>query len=111
MNRVQQYAVAVIVIVAGLLASYLGFVYTGGAVPWGERFAAAAEGGLAPGGGSLFQFGRGGLGGFVLAGPLQENVVFYVGIVLVLVVGSLLLYRYAEASSEPSIERGQNGNR
>ncbi|MGM0397776.1 MAG: hypothetical protein ACQEQY_02160 [Halobacteriota archaeon] len=95
--RMQYLTLAVLLAIA-VGASYLGFVHSGGAVPWGERFAAAAQGGLGPSGGSIFQFGRGGIGGFLLAGPLRDSVGLYVGITLLLLVGSLAAYWYADGS-------------
>jgi hypothetical protein len=89
-RRGQYLLLAAAILVAGL-GSYVGFVSTGGAVPWGQRFAAVMQGG-ASGGGSLVQFGRGGVGGFLLAGPLRDDVLPFVLLVLALVVGSVGLY-------------------
>lgn len=95
-RRTQYLFVVVAVALAGLL-SYAGFVYTGGAVPWGQRFAAVMQGG-ASGGGSLFQFGRGGLGGFLLAGPLRDDVGPFLVLVLALVAVSVGLYWWSSRS-------------
>jgi len=92
MNRRAQYGILLGVILVAVGASYAGFVYTGGAVPWGQRFAAVMQGGLGPTGGSIFQFGRGGIGGFLLAGPLRDQVGSFLALVLLLGAGSIGLY-------------------
>lgn len=95
MKRTRQYLLTGGVIAVALAVGYLGFQASGGAVPWGKRFAAVVSGG-ASGGDGIFQFGRGGLGGFVLAGPLRDSVGSFVGIVALLVVGSVGLYWYSD---------------
>lgn len=100
MNRFTQYTLSLGLVTVAVALSYLGFVYTGGAVPWGERFAAVMDGGVNGAAGSLFQFGRGGIGGFVLAGPLQDSVLPFVLLVLVLVGGSAFLYWRAGGTEE-----------
>ncbi|MEF8772058.1 hypothetical protein [Halodesulfurarchaeum sp.] len=100
MNRHTQYALSLGLVSVAVALSYLGFVYTGGAVPWGDRFAAVMDGGVNGATGSLFQFGRGGIGGFVLAGPLRDNVIPFVLLVLVLVGASAFLYWWAGGTEE-----------
>lgn len=95
-RRGQYLLLAAAIALAGLL-SYAGFVYTGGAVPWGQRFAAVMQGGTS-GGGSLFQFGRGGLGGLLLAGPLRDDVGPFLLLVLALVLVSVGLYWWSNRS-------------
>ena len=89
-RRGQYLLLAVAIAFAGLL-SYAGFLATGGAVPWGQRFAAVMQGG-GSGGSSIFQFGRGGFGGFRLAGPLRDDVLPFLVLVLALVAVSVGLY-------------------
>ncbi|MFP4529805.1 MAG: cobalamin transport operon protein [Halodesulfurarchaeum sp.] len=98
MKRLTQYLLALGAIGIAAVFAALGFTYTGGAVPWGERFAAVMQGG-AKGGGSLFQFGRGGLGGFFLAGPLRDDVSSFAFILVLLVGLSVGLYWWKGASS------------
>ncbi|MFW5965157.1 MAG: cobalamin transport operon protein [Halodesulfurarchaeum sp.] len=99
MKRSIQYLVVLgAIAVTGVLA-WLGFTYSGGAVPWGERFAKMVEGGV-DGGGSLLQIGRGGFGGFLLAGPLRDDVWSFVLIVFLLVGISAGLYWWAGSSTE-----------
>lgn len=95
MKRQTQYVLLLAVIGVAVGLSYIGFVYTGGAVPWGERFAAVMQGGLGEAGGPLIQMDRGGIGGFLLAGPLRDNVLSYVVLVLILAGASIGLYWWA----------------
>ncbi|MFW5900316.1 MAG: hypothetical protein ACOCTH_00895 [Halodesulfurarchaeum sp.] len=95
MNRQTQYVLLFTVIGVAVGLSYLGFGYTGGAVPWGERFAAVMQGGLGDAGGPLIQIDRGGIGGFLLAGPLRDKVLPFVVLVLVLAGASIGLYWWA----------------
>lgn len=101
MKRTHQYLLTTTVLAAAFVVGYLGFLATGGAVPWGERFAAIVSGG-ASGDGGVFQFGRGGLGGFVLAGPLRDSVGPFVAVVSLLLVGSVGLYWYSSRTDESS---------
>ena len=98
MKRGTQYVLLLLVVVVAVALSYIGFVYTGGAVPWGERFAAVMRGGLGEAGGPLLQMDRGGIGGFLLAGPLRDNVLSYVVLVLILAGASIGLYWWAGKS-------------
>jgi hypothetical protein len=100
MNRLTQYALSLGLVTVAVGLSYLGFVYSGGAVPWGERFGAVMDGGVNGAPGSLFQFGRGGIGGFVLAGPLRDSVLPFVLLVLVLAGASVVLYWWAGGTEE-----------
>lgn len=100
MRRLSQYLLSVGLVGVALVLSYFGFVFTGGALPWGERFAAVMQGGVSGASGSLFQFGRGGIGGIVLAGPLQDTVLPFVLVVLVLVGASSGLYWWASRSDD-----------
>ncbi|MFW6384226.1 MAG: cobalamin transport operon protein [Halodesulfurarchaeum sp.] len=86
--------------IAGLLA-LLGFAHTGGAVPWGERFATVMQGGVEAGSGPLLQTGRGGVGGFLLAGPLRDEVGPFLLLVLVLVAASVGLYWWSSRPDSP----------
>lgn len=95
MKRIGQYLVATVTAAVALVAGYVGFVYTGGAVPMEHRFEAVLEGAVVPSGGSLVQIGRGGVGGFILAGPIRDGIGVFVLILAVLVVGSGMLYWWA----------------
>lgn len=95
MNRTGQYLVVAGTAAVALLVGYVGFVYTGGAVPMGHRFEAVLEGVVVPSGGSLVQIGRGGVGGFILAGPIRDGIGVFVLILAILVIGSGLLYWWA----------------
>lgn len=95
MNRTGQYLIATGTALVALVVGYAGFVFTGGAVPMEHRFEAVLEGSIGPAGGSLVQFGRGGLGGFVVAGPIRDGMGAFLAILAVLVVGSVLLYWWA----------------
>ncbi|AOW79837.1 hypothetical protein HTSR_0644 [Halodesulfurarchaeum formicicum] len=98
MNRTSQYLVLIGAIAIAAVLGYVGFVYTGGAVPWGERFSAVMQGGTAAESGSLIQIGRGGIGGFLLAGPLRDNVLPFALLVLLLGGASVGLYWWIESS-------------
>jgi len=93
-SRKTQYLATVGALVGAFALGLLGFTLTGGAIPWGERFAAVATG-TVESSGELFQVGRGGFGGFLLAGPLRDDVVVFLAIVAALVVGSAALYWYS----------------
>ena len=99
MNRFGQYVLAVTLLGFAGALSYLGFVYTGGAVPWGRRFSAVMERGLEAGTGPLLQTGRGGFGGFLLAGPLRDDVGGFLVVLLFLVGASLGLYWWTKRGS------------
>ena len=99
MKRTTQYGILLAVIAFAAVASYVGFTYFGGALPWGQRFAAVMQGGSSAASGSIFQFGRGGLGGFLLAGPLRDKVVPFLFVVLVLGAGSASLYWWSKSST------------
>lgn len=105
MNRTVQYLIAAGTAAVALLFGYAGFVFTGGAVPMDDRFGAVLDGGVGPSGGSLVQFGRGGIGGFLLAEPVRDGFVVFVAIVAVLVVGSVLLYRSAPSDARSEGKR------
>jgi hypothetical protein len=99
MKRSTQYGILLAVIGIAAAVSYVGFVHTGGALPWGKRFAAVMQGGTSAGSGSVFQFGRGGLGGFVLAGPLRDKILPFLLMVVVVGGGSAGLYWWSESST------------
>ncbi|MFW6017789.1 MAG: cobalamin transport operon protein [Halapricum sp.] len=102
MKRTYQYLLTVAVLAIAFGVGYLGFVATGGAIPWGERFASIVSGGASGGDGGLFQFGRGGLGGFVLAGPLRDSVGQFLAVAGLLATGSVALYWYSKHTDESS---------
>lgn len=93
MRRRSQYVIITGALLAAVAIGDLGFVATGGALPYGERFTAILGGGTT-GESNVFQFGRGGLGGFLLAGPLREQVGAFIAIVALLVLGSGGVYWY-----------------
>ncbi|AWB26280.1 cobalamin transport operon protein [Halococcoides cellulosivorans] len=96
MDRTRQYGVlsALLAVFAGL--GYAGFVATGGAVPYGKRFATSIQRGVESGGGSLVDLGR----GVILAGPIQSSVVEFVSVLGVLTAAGVVLYRYADRLAE-----------
>lgn len=104
MNRKTQYLATVGALVGAFALGLLGFTLTGGAIPYGKRFAAVATGTIESSG-ELFQVGRGGFGGFLLAGPLRDDVVVFLAIVAVLVVGSAALYWYSGRNNDGRPER------
>ncbi|MFQ3295733.1 MAG: hypothetical protein ACI8VE_002823 [Natrialbaceae archaeon] len=69
MERWKQYSAlsALVAVFAGL--GYVGFVATGGALPYGKRFAQSIQRGVGTGSGSLIDIGR----GIVIAGPIRKG--------------------------------------
>jgi len=79
------------------LATAIGlwaFSATGGALPWAKRSAKTLQRGLADGGGSLVDLGR----GIVIAGPIRKDglVMEYTAIAALLAVGGIALYVYVD---------------
>ena len=105
MDRWQQYAVAAFGLLGFAGLGYVGFVLTGGAVPYKKKFHGVIEGAAPSGGGGLVQTGRDGVFGVVLAGPLRDQVGAFLAVLLALVVVAVGLYWYAGRRDRTRPER------
>lgn len=105
MDRWQQYVVAAVGLLGFGGLGYVGFVLTGGAVPYKKKFHGVIEGGAPSGGGGLVQTGRDGVFGVVLAGPLRDQVGAFLAVLFALVVVGVGLYWYAGRRAQTRSER------
>lgn len=83
----------------GLLAAFTalglwGFTATGGALPYGKRFAKTVQRGIQEGGGPLLDLDR----GIVVAGPIRQGgmVLEWLGLLALLTVVGIGLYVYVD---------------
>ena len=98
MERWKQYGTLTALVAAFAGFGYVGFVATGGALPYGKRFAQSIQRGVETGGGSLVDLGR----GIVLAGPIRSGgmVLEFLLVMLVFVLAGIGLYVYGDRLAE-----------
>jgi hypothetical protein len=94
MQRWKQYGGLAGVVAVATAVGLWAFGATGGALPWAKRSAKTLQRGLADGGGSLVDLGR----GIVIAGPIRKGglVTEYAAIAGALLVFGLALYVYVD---------------
>ncbi|MFW5903558.1 MAG: cobalamin transport operon protein [Halolamina sp.] len=94
MERWKQYGGLLGLLVAFTGVGLWGFTATGGALPYGERFAKTVQQGAQEGGGPLVDLGR----GIVVAGPIRDGglVVEWLGVLALMTVVGIGLYVYAD---------------
>jgi hypothetical protein len=94
MERWKQYGTLTALVVAFAGLGYVGFVATGGALPYGKRFAQSIQRGVETGGGSLVDLGR----GIVLAGPIRSGgmVLEFLLVLAAFVLAGIGLYVYGD---------------
>jgi hypothetical protein len=94
MERWKQYGSLAGVVVVATAIGLWAFSATGGALPWAKRSAKTLQRGLADGGGSLVDLGR----GIVIAGPIRKGglVMEYTAVTALLAVIGIALYVYVD---------------
>ncbi len=94
MDRWKQYAGLAGVLVVSSVAALWGFRASGGALPYGKRFAKSIQRGLKEGGGSLVDPDR----GILIAGPIRNGgmVVEWLALLAVLTLLGIALYVYVD---------------
>jgi hypothetical protein len=94
MERWKQYGGLAGVVAVATAIGLWAFSATGGALPWAKRSAKTLQRGLADGGGSLVDLGR----GIVIAGPIRKDglVMEYTAVTALLAVSGIALYVYVD---------------
>lgn len=94
MDRWKQYAGFLTVAVLSSGAALWGFSASGGAIPYGKRFATSIQRGLKEGGGAVVDPNR----GILVAGPIRNGgmVMEWLGLLALLTVLGIALYVYVD---------------